>query len=136
MYLNLQISQSVVLDCASHISRHFLCTLEILPRQKQGLMHLFDSSKSVCKHILQTPCVTTVNLLDGKFFISFSFFSFLFSDINLLRLLCVSLKSDVEICASFSVSFCSVAARISPFMSLRESFWSAPWWCDTWTSRI
>jgi len=53
LYTNVQISQTVELACRSHFSKHVLWTLDILPRQKQGEMHLFDSSKSDCKHILQ-----------------------------------------------------------------------------------
>jgi len=54
LYLNLQISQSSESDCASHVSKHALCTLDMVPRQKHGLMHLFDSSRSACRHILHT----------------------------------------------------------------------------------
>lgn len=57
LYLNLQISQSLEPASKSHFSKHVLCTLEMLPRQKQGEIHLFDSSKSDCKHILQISVV-------------------------------------------------------------------------------
>lgn len=51
--LNLHISQWLNLTRPSHNSKHVLCTLAMVPRQKHGDMHLFDWSLSGSKQILQ-----------------------------------------------------------------------------------
>lgn len=58
--LNPHISQRQERTSASHFSKHGLCTLAMVPRHTQGEMHLFDSSMSGSKQILQRPGLSDV----------------------------------------------------------------------------